>query len=93
MAALIVGGDNIESIKEELKAQGIRQITHWSGRKHGDKNNVIPRNVELIVVLVNYVNHSLSCKVKKEAKRLNLPVIYNKNARYLFTSLNSSLHQ
>jgi hypothetical protein len=90
MAALIVGGDNIESIKDELQAQGIRQITHWTGRKHGDKNNVIPRNVELIVVLVNYVNHSLSCKVKKEAKRLKLPVIYSKNSRHSFTGINAA---
>ena len=89
MAALIVGGDNIESIKEELHAKGIHKITHWNGRKHGDKNNVIPSNVQLIVVLVNYVNHSLSCKVKKEAKRLNLPVVYSKNSRHSFTGWNA----
>jgi len=88
MAALIVGGDNIESIKNELQAQGIHQITHWNGRKHGDKHNVIPHNIELVVVLVNYVNHSLSCKVKKEAKRLNLRVIYSKNSRHFFIGRN-----
>ena len=89
MAALIVGGDNIEAIKDELQAQGIHKITHWNGRKHGDKNNVIPGNIELIVVLVNYVNHSLSCKVKKEARRLNLPVIYSKNSRHSFSGWNA----
>jgi hypothetical protein len=89
MAALIVGGDNIESIKDELQAQGIRKITHWNGRKHGDKHNVIPHNIELIVVLVNYVNHSLSCKVKKEARRLNLPIIYSRNSRHSFAGLNA----
>jgi hypothetical protein len=89
MAALIVGGDNIEAIKDELQAQGIHKITHWNGRKHGDKNNVIPGNTELIVVLVNYVNHSLSCKVKKEARRLNLPVIYSKNSRHSFAGWNA----
>jgi hypothetical protein len=82
MAALVVGGDNIESLRDELQAQGIRQVTHWSGRKHGDKHNLIPRNIELVVVLVNYVNHSLSSKVKKEAKRLKLPVIYSRNSRH-----------
>ena len=82
MAALIVGGDNIESIRGELQAQGIRQVTHWTGRKHGDKHYVIPRNVELVVVLVNFVNHSLSSKMKKEAKRLSLPVIYSRNSRH-----------
>ena len=82
MAALVVGGDNIESLRDELQAQGIVKITHWTGRKHGDKHYVIPRNVELIVVLVNFVNHSLSTKVKKEAKRLNLPVIFSRNSRH-----------
>ncbi len=80
MGALIVGGDNIESIKGSLHARGFRQITHWNGRKPGDKHKVIPRNVELVVVLVNYVNHSLSSKIKKEAGRLSLPVVYSKNS-------------
>ncbi len=82
MAALVVGGDNIESLRDELHAQGIHQITHWTGRKHGEKHNLIPRNIELVVVLVNFVNHSLSTKVKKEAKRLRLPVIYRRNSRH-----------
>ena len=88
MTALIVGGDNVDAIKDELQAQGICKVTHWNGRKHGDKNYVIPSNTELIVVLVNYVNHSLSCKVKKEAKRLNLPVIYSRNSRHSFSGWN-----
>ncbi|WP_035383514.1 DUF2325 domain-containing protein [Ferriphaselus sp. R-1] len=82
MTALIVGGDNVDGIKDELVAHGMRKVRHWSGRKHGDKNHVIPLDVELIVVLVNYVNHSLSVKVKKEAKRLRVPVIYSKNSRH-----------
>ena len=89
MAALIVGGDNVEAIKDELQAQGIHKVTHWNGRKHGDKHYVIPGNTELIVVLVNYVNHSLSCKVKREAKRLNLPVIYSRNSRHSFAGGNA----
>jgi hypothetical protein len=82
MAALVVGGDNIESLRQELLAQGIQRVTHWSGRKHVEKYNLIPRNIELVVVLVNYVNHSLSSRVKKEAKRLRLPVIYSRNSRH-----------
>jgi hypothetical protein len=86
MAALIIGGDNIKSIRDELHTRGISQIMHWSGRKHGDKNNVIPDNIELVVVMVNYVNHSFSSKVKKAARRLNLPVIYSKNSRHCFAN-------
>jgi hypothetical protein len=89
MAALIIGGDNIKTIKDELHTRGISQIMHWSGRKHGDKNKVIPDNIELVVVMVNYVNHSFSNKVKKAARRLNLPVIYSKNSRHCFVSSNA----
>ena len=89
MAALMVGGDNVKAIKDELQAQGIHKIAHWNGRKQGDKHSVIPGNTELIVVLVNYVNHSSSCKVKKEARRLNLPVIYRKNSRHSFAGWNT----
>jgi len=64
MAALVVGGDNIESLRQELLAQGIQTVTHWSGRKHVEKYNLIPRNIELVVVLVNYVNHILCSKMK-----------------------------
>lgn len=86
MAALVVGGDNIESLREELHAQGIQQVMHWTGRKYGEKHNLIPRNVELVVVLVNYVNHSLSSRVKKDAKRLKLPVINSRNSRHSLAS-------
>ncbi|MBI5917996.1 MAG: DUF2325 domain-containing protein [Nitrosomonadales bacterium] len=88
MSALIVGGDNIEAIKGELQAQGIEHFTHWTGRKHGDKNHVIPRDTELVVVLVNFVSHSLSTKVKKEARRMHLPVVYSKNSRHSFAAGN-----
>lgn len=87
MAALIVGGDKIATIKDELFARGIVDIEHWNGRKHGEKCRVIPKNTELIVVVTNFINHSLASKIKKEAKRLNLPVMYSKNSRPFFASI------
>ena len=60
MAALVVGSNNIESLREELRAQGVQQVAHWTGRKHGGKHNLIPRNIGVVLVLVNYANHSLS---------------------------------
>lgn len=81
MTALIVGGDRIDSIRDELLAQGVTDIAHWVGRKHGEKHNIIPKNIQRIVVLTNFVNHGLVGKIKKEAKRLNIPVEYTKNSR------------
>jgi hypothetical protein len=81
MTTLIIGGDKIDSIREELLAQGVTDIAHWVGRKHGEKNNTIPKNTQRIVVLTNYVNHSLVGKIKKEAKLLKIPIEYTKNSR------------
>lgn len=87
MAALIVGGDKVATIKDELFGRGIVDIEHWNGRKPGEKYRVIPKNTELIVVVTNFINHSLASKIKKEAKRLNLPVMYSKNSRPFFSSI------
>jgi hypothetical protein len=43
----------VEAIRDELQAQGIHQLTDWAGCKHGDKHYLIPRNIELVVVLVD----------------------------------------
>lgn len=86
MAALIVGGDQVSTIRDELLAHGIDAIEHWGGRKPGELKRVIPKNTTLIVVVTNFVNHGLALKIKKEARRLNLPVMYSKNSRSFFAS-------
>jgi hypothetical protein len=48
MSALIVGGDKIATIKDELFARGIVDVEHWNGRKNGEKYRVIPKSTELI---------------------------------------------
>lgn len=81
MTTLIIGGDRIDSIKHELQARGVTNIAHWDGRKHGDKKNIIPKQTHHIVVITNFINHALTGKIKKEAKRLNIPIEYTKNSR------------
>lgn len=81
MTALIVGGDKIDSIKHELFTQGVTDIAHWAGRKRGEKHNIIPKHTQRIVVLTDYVNHGLVGKIKKDAKRLAIPIQYTKNSR------------
>jgi len=89
MAALIVGGDIITTIKHELSAHGIFDFEHWDGRRPGDLHRIIPKNTELIVVVTNFVNHGLVSKIKRDAKRLRLPVVYSKNSRSFFASVSS----
>ncbi len=36
MSVLVIGGDNINSIKKVLSSLGAKNISHWDGRKnHG----------------------------------------------------------
>ena len=37
-SVLIVGGDQIDGIKQVLDNHGVNQIHHWTGRKVGDSS-------------------------------------------------------
>ena len=58
----------IATIKDELFGRGIVDIEHWNGRKLGEKYRVIPKNIELIVVVTNFINHTLGIKNKKRSQ-------------------------
>ena len=77
--ALIVGGDQITSIKQELKKFGITDINHWSGRKVGDSKKVIPHNTKLIVLITDWISHQFTNKIKQDAAKRGLEIIYTPN--------------
>lgn len=79
-SVLIVGGDQIEGIKEVFDSYGIDQISHWSGRKAGDSNKVIPQNTKVIVLVTKWINHSITYKLKRDAVRRGIKVIYTPSA-------------
>ena len=88
MSILIVGGDNIEIINCNLCKNGYCVAKHISGRKNKHKCMDIPKNIDLILVLTDYVNHAVSDRVKKESKRLGIKTIYSKRAwSYIENSL------
>jgi hypothetical protein len=76
--ALIVGGDHVAGLKQLLASSGIEQVAHWSGRKSGDINQVIPRGTTLVVILIDWISHTLADKVKRSAHKLGLQIIYAK---------------
>ena len=80
MSILIVGGDNIEIINCNLCKNGYCVAKHITGRKHSDRCVEIPKNIDLILVLTDYVNHAVSNHIKKESKRLGIKTIYSKRA-------------
>lgn len=74
--ALIVGADYIEPLKKTMEEMGNFRVEHWTGRKSGDLRRSIPKNVDLCIVLCDYVSHGLVRKVREDAKSLGLPVLY-----------------
>jgi len=77
-AALIVGGDYVGGIKQTLHRHGVEQVAHWSGRKPGDGKHVIPHDTQLVVILTDWISHALIGKVKRNAQKLGLKILYTK---------------
>lgn len=78
-SVLIVGGDQVASIKQVLANYGVDHINHWSGRKAGDSNKVIPHDTQMIVLITNWISHSITHKIKRNALSRGIKVIYTPN--------------
>ena len=90
--ALIVGGDQIASIKQELKNYGITDINHWSGRKVGDGKKVIPHDTKLIVLITDWISHQFTHKIKQDAAKRGLRIIYTPNGPAALRARLKQLH-
>ncbi|MEZ0232136.1 MAG: DUF2325 domain-containing protein [Methylophilaceae bacterium] len=77
--ALIVGGDQIDGIKQELSNHGITHINHWSGRKVGDGKKIIPHDTELIVLITDWISHTFTHKIKQNAAKRGVKIVYTPN--------------
>jgi len=80
MTVLIVGGDRISSIAKYLASNGYDEINHWNARRNSDTRRFIPQNTKLVVILINYLNHGMAKRVRKDAEQLGLPVLFSKNS-------------
>ncbi len=81
MSILIIGGDYIESIKKELQKRGIKEIYHLSGRKTAEERRKrIPKKVDLILALCDYLNHNTLKSLKNQAKKEGVPLIFSRRS-------------
>lgn len=80
MGILVVGGDNIDEINYHLYEKGFFIVKHISGRKNSHKHVEIPKDAELVLVLVDFVNHKLCQHIKKESKKLGIKTLYTKRS-------------
>ena len=77
--ALIVGGDRIEGIRQVLESYGLKRISHWTGSTSGDSNKVIPQDTRLIVLVTDWVSHPFTAKVKRDATKRGIHIVYSPN--------------
>lgn len=82
MTALIIGGDYVETLRRELRAHGLTHIEHWDGRRARSSKRTIPGDAELIVILYDYVSHSVSNALKLQANRNDVPLVFCRNSMH-----------
>ena len=80
MSVLVVGGDKIGTIKCNLKQIGFDQIKHVTGRRTKDRQIHVPCNIDLVLVLTDFIGHKVVQTVKQQAKIHNKEVVYSKRA-------------
>ena len=76
MTALIVGGDYIQTLERELLAHGLTRVEHWDGRQSRFTKRMIPSSAKLVVILYDYVSHSVSNALKQQANRNGVPLVF-----------------
>lgn len=80
MGILIVGADNVRTIENEVARLAPALLDapteHWTGRKAGDSRKVIPSRTRLVVVVCERVNHELLRHVRRQAAKIDVPLIY-----------------
>ncbi len=80
MSVLVVGGDRLGEIPSKLKLFGFTEVKHLSGRKKGHFNVALPQQVDMILVLIDYVNHRLAEKIKVEARGKGIRTVFARRA-------------
>jgi hypothetical protein len=76
--AFVVGADNLGNIPGKLSAEGFDEIIHWSGRRKSYMNKTLPKEVDVVILLWDFLNHNLMHSVVRQARANGIPIVYNK---------------
>ena len=81
MSVLVIGADEITPIKAVLKDLGASKVEHWDARNENRVNRKpIPNDTQCVVMLTSFLNHNTMKKIKGEAKKRNIPIVYAKRS-------------
>ena len=77
MSVMLIGADNLDSIEKKLQMMGIHLIDHVIGRNVSDRRKFkCPLSTTLIVVFIDYINHTTAKNIKIMAKSQGVPLIF-----------------
>jgi hypothetical protein len=77
---LVIGGDRIGTILKNLEGEGFGEVIHLNGRKKKMVRTDIPRKVDLILVLTDFINHNLTGSIKRKAQESGIPICFSKRS-------------
>lgn len=81
LSVVLIGADHLGGIKDNLVFSGMTDILHITGRNVTNKRKInIPPDTTLIVVFVDYVNHTTAQIIKKTAKAQGVPMVFAKRS-------------
>ena len=77
MSVVVIGCDDVSAIRETVAQHGFERMHHLDGRKPRDGQRPLPHDTQLILIVVDSVNHNLVHKVKRDVRVNNIPVLYS----------------
>lgn len=77
---LIIGGDQLGIITKKLEGEGFKEVIHLNGRKKQMIRKEIPKNINFILVLTDFINHNLSAIIKRKAQEQGIPICFSKRS-------------
>jgi hypothetical protein len=81
MTALVIGADYLGAIEQKMRARGVTEIAHITGRNPGEIKKVnIPKTTGFVLVFTDYINHNMAKAVKDHAKARSVPLVYAKRS-------------
>ena len=75
MRVLIVGGDRTSAYAHTLAGLGMECAGHWRGRP-AEARRPLPRGVDAIVLMWNYVSHPFAVSVRAQAAARGVRVLF-----------------
>jgi len=77
MSVMLVGADHLGGIEKNLQMMGINVIDHVTGRNVGDRKKFkFPLSTVLVVVFIDYINHTTAKNIKSMAKSKGVPLVF-----------------